>query len=253
MSTHAERWLSAFADALVFLARHPGRIRVHVTSDATESSSRIGLSNGEARAVASLLNGVIKLQESATFSDIDIVESIRQAPPGDSRPSIPTTAASLMVRLREKFGDDSLPEGLVQHLSELSEDTLEKIAAGTETANSLSGLLGSHYPAFEPPPACLKPVQQVPRHGTDVWLLVSSRVDIPIDEFVVAKWDAATKRWISHSAIGLWPRYDSDVKGWFPLDAPRNNPAIRKAIRRRWQGTGEELRQLLGDDGGQGE
>jgi hypothetical protein len=110
-------------------------------------------------------------------------------------------------------------------------------------------VLGSHYPAIEPLPQSLRSLPDAPRDGAEVWLLVSSPVELLTDEFVVAKWDADNERWISDTEAGKWRRYDSDARGWLSLEAPLSDPGLRKAIRHRWHGTEEELRGRLDPSG----
>jgi hypothetical protein len=221
-----------------------------VSSDRTASSSRLRLSADQARAVALLLNATVKLGEPVLYSDVDIIDFVRMAAPPAAPLLDATVAESLTARLRERFGDDGVPDGLEQHLADLSDDALSRIAARTEAARSLRDLLGSHYPASEPLPSPLRSLPEIPRDGTEVWLLVSSLVEMPVDEFIVASWDGNDGRWVSDMEVGLWRRYDSDVKGWLPLDAPKDDPTLRSGIRRRWYGSDKELRGRLGEDGG---
>lgn len=245
MTTHVDRWLGAFAGSLTRLARNPGRLNVLVSSDGTPSSTRLGPSADQARAVAHCLNAAVVVDKDAAFSDIDVVDSIRTAAPPDSRDAV--GPASLVARLRASFGEDSLPDGLEQHLAELSEDALSALAARLDMARSVQDLLGSHYPATEPLPASLGSLAEAPRDGIEVWLLVESRVEMPVDEFVVAHWRASDRRWISESRFGQWKRPESNARGWLPIEAARRDPALRKAIRRRWHGSYDELRLRLGD------
>lgn len=250
MTTHAHRWLAAFADSLTWLARHHDRIHVFVSSEGSASSSRLGLSDNQARAVGHLVDAMIEVDEQAAVSDIDIIDMVRtEAPSGDSVPTVP---ASLVARLREKFGEDSLPDALDEHLAGLSGKTLSALAARLDAARSMRDLLGSHYPASEPLPPPPELVREVPGDGTEAWLLVSSRVEVPVEEFVVARWDAASARWISAARFGEWKRRNSDARGWLPIEAPLRDPGLRKAIRRRWHGSEEELALRLGDESGAG-
>jgi hypothetical protein len=90
-------------------------------------------------------------------------------------------------------------------------------------------------------------MEDVPRDGREVWLLVTSYIEMPVDEIVVGRWDAHEKRWIGDHRFGWWKRYDSDARGWAPLEAPRGDKVLRKGIRRRWQGAEDDLRQRFGE------
>jgi hypothetical protein len=250
MTTHAHPWLAAFADSLTWLARHHGRVRVLMSSEGSPSSSQLGLSADQARAVGCLVDATIELEEPASFSDVDIIDFVRTA--GSPNAHVDMVAASLVGQLRGKFGEDSLPVGLEEHLAGLSDTTLSTLAARLDGAKSVPDLLGSHYPASEPLPPSLGSVREAPRDGTEVWLLVSSQVEMPVEEFVIARWDAATSRWITDARFGEWRRPDSDARGWLPIEAPLRDPGLRKAIRRRWHGSEEELALRLGDESGAG-
>src|SRR4051794_40588344 len=101
MTTHAHRWLAAFADSLNFVESHRGRVRVHVTSDDTRSSSHLALSADQARAVASLVYTMLKVDEPVLYRDVDIIDSIRTEAPAAPLSDV-MVAAMLTARLRER-------------------------------------------------------------------------------------------------------------------------------------------------------
>lgn len=247
MTTHAQRWLTTFADALDSLAANRGRIDVLLKSQSTTSSNTLGLSARDARAVASLVQRKVKGDQSRQPGGIDIVDSIPQQTAVNRVSTIAMTAASLMAAIREKFGDDKLPEELEHHLDAFSEDALSKIAERVPAAVSLPDLLGSHHPAPKPLPSTLRPVDEAPRDGTEVWLLIPAQAEFPVDEFIVAGWQEAHGRWMGQTSDWLFRLFDSSVRGWLPLDAPLQDPAAHEAIRTRWHGSVAELRRYFGE------
>ena len=141
----------------------------------------------------------------------------------------------------------------------MSHGTVELSAAARGSADAYGAVLDSQQArrvadALRKGAACADPetplhaMEIAPRDGSEVWLRVESHVEVWTFEYVPARWDAQEGLWIEDFCGEPWPRSDSNADGWLPLDAPKRDVLLREEITRRWTGTDQRLKALLGED-----